>query len=189
MIQRNGCVAQDAVKRPAIRMHAKHSTTMAVFLMARTASAFLGQGPPALLAIVPGAFSRHPYTTRAEVMMLSSRAEDASPRDDPWIILDEIKTWVVCNKGKYDLSELQNAISDLRDESQFNIQTLEREIIIIQHALQNSEYYPSQSTSGDIFSDCAATPMPTLKAVFAGYKVTKYDRMRLASAHPEDHSR
>ena len=130
-----------------------------------------------------------PSRYSAVEMMQSSMAEDASPRDDPWIILEEITTWVVRNKGKYDPMEVQNVINDLRDESRFNIHSLEKEITIIQQSLQNSDFYPPQSTSGESFDDCAAIPVPTLRAVFAGYKVTNYDRMRLASAHPEDHSR
>ena len=212
MFRRNRCVAQDVIKKPAIRVYAKISTTVAVFLMARTASAFLGQCPPALSANAPGTFTHHrktqsgwsgyredaresksdkktPSRYSAVEMMQSSMAEDASPRDDPWIILEEITTWVVRNKGKYDLMEVQNAINDLRDESQFNIHTLEKEITIIQQSIQHSEFYQSQSTSGESFDDCAAAPMPTLRAVFAGYRVTNYDRTRLASAHPEDHSR
>jgi hypothetical protein len=189
MIRRNGCVAQDVITKNAIRGHAKTSTTVAVFLMARTASAFMGYGPPTLSAKAPGKFSRNPHMKRAVEVMQSSMAEDASPRDDPWIILEEITTWVVRNKGKYDPMEVQSVINDLRDESRFNIHSLEKEITIIQQSLQNSDFYPPQSTSGESFDDSAAIPVPTLRAVFAGYKVTNYDRMRLASAHPEDHSR
>jgi hypothetical protein len=129
-------------------------------------------------------------------MMLFSMAEDALPHDDPWVIMEEIKVWVVRNRGKYDLSEVKNAISDLRDECQFNIHTLEKEITIIQQTLQNAECYQSKCTSSDSphsshqsDGEGADAPIPTLKAVFAGYKVTIDDRMRLTSAHPEDHPR
>ena len=128
-------------------------------------------------------------------MVLSLMADDALPRDDPWVIMEEIKLWVVRNRGNCDLTDVQNAISDLRDECQFNIHTLEKEITIIQQRLQNAEYYQSQCASS-FSSDSsqqddgegAAAPIRTLKAVFAGYKVTTHDRMMLMSAHPEDHS-
>ena len=196
MMRRNGSVAQDVRKRPAIRSCARSSTTAAVSLLAlaRTASAFLGQGPT-LLAISPGAYSHHPYTKRVDEMVLSLMADDALPRADPWVIMEEIKLWVVRNRGNCDLTDVQNAISDLRDECQFNIHTLETEITIIQQRLPNAEYYQSQCAS-TFSSDSAqqddgegaGAPIPTLKAVFAGYKVTTHDRMRLMSAHPEDHS-
>eukprot|EP00580_Thalassiosira_gravida_P012281 CAMPEP_0201633320 /NCGR_PEP_ID=MMETSP0493-20130528/6666_1 /ASSEMBLY_ACC=CAM_ASM_000838 /TAXON_ID=420259 /ORGANISM="Thalassiosira gravida, Strain GMp14c1" /LENGTH=119 /DNA_ID=CAMNT_0048105009 /DNA_START=137 /DNA_END=496 /DNA_ORIENTATION=- len=118
--------------------------------------------------------------------MVSSVAED-----DPWVLLEDIHAWA--NSGKYDVTEFENVINSLRNECRFNVNTLEKEIASIQQALE--------STSGDWSSrqrahdnmrdndrtqDCAG-PIPTVKAVFAGFRVTEEDRKRLHSAHPEEH--
>jgi len=137
--------------------------------------------------------------------MMVSITEDSLPQDDPWVLLEEFKAWAILNRGKYDLDEFQNSINDLRNECQFNIHTLEKEIATIHQTLQQKEDSQSQSTSGDrchtsqqhandFYHDDgtienAVDHIPALKAVFAGYQVTEYDRARLTSAHPqEDHS-
>jgi hypothetical protein len=49
-------------------------------------------------------------------------------------------------------------------------------------------YHHDEDFIDDIVNDANNSNMPTLKAIFAGYKVTSEDRLRLMSAHPEEYS-
>jgi hypothetical protein len=51
-----------------------------------------------------------------------------------------------------------------------------------------SMYHHDEDFIDDNDNDANNSNMPTLKAVFAGYKVTSEDRLRLMSAHPEEYS-
>jgi hypothetical protein len=127
---------------------------------------------------------------------------DNDPPSSWATILEEIKVWMTQNSS-YDnrgkICEMQNAINDLRNECYFNIHTLEKEILLIQQTIEhnNNSYsssslyqsmYHDEDFIDDIDNDVNNSNLPTLKAVFAGYKVTSEDRLRLMSAHPEEYS-
>jgi hypothetical protein len=132
-------------------------------------------------------------------------ADDHIDNDPPssWAILEEIQVWMTQNSSddnRGEICEMQNAINDLRNECHFNIHTLEKEIMLIQQTIEHNNNSYSSSSSyqsmyhhdedfiDDIVNDANNSNMPTLKAVFAGYKVTNEDRLRLMSAHPEEYS-
>mmetsp|Transcript_36803 Transcript_36803/g.67571 ORF Transcript_36803/g.67571 Transcript_36803/m.67571 type:complete len:184 (-) Transcript_36803:20-571(-) len=164
-----------------------------LFLVAKETYAFLTPAA-STMTISSRASSHHPKNrNRRGKKRMSSTTED-----DPWVSLEEFKAWTI--SGKYDLIEFENAINTLRHECQFNIRTLEEDIESIQQTLHEREHHQSQCTSSDWSSqqhvndshDSDRThgededPMPTLKAVFAGYQATEEDRKRMSSAHPED---
>ena len=127
-------------------------------------------------------------------MVSRSISEDSPLYQD---VLDELKTWAIQNRGKYDMLDFQNAINTLRSECQFNIHTLEKEVAFIQQTLhqqqqqqqqQQMEYNQSDQCNDDAWTSFdGGDAIPPLKAIFVGYQVTEYDRERLNSAHPEDH--
>lgn len=159
-----------------------------MFLPLKSASAFVV--PHSYAAAASATCTHHGFhhndPKRAVKRKMVSVTED-SVQDDPWVLLEEFKVWAILNKGKYDMIELQKAISTLRSECQINIQTLEDEIASIQQSLQCSE--PEVRHHANEFrGDDGSYEVDDVvrKAVFAGYNVTDEDRNRLSSAHPED---
>lgn len=158
------------------------ATTLIYLLLWRTTAAFV---------VMPNINCRGVKNIQ---MVSRSISEDSPLYQD---VLDELMTWAIQNRGKYDMLDFHNAINTLRSECQFNIHTLEKEVASIQQALHQQqkqmEYNQSDqcilSNDDDDWTDNfvdGKDAMPTLKAIFVGYRVTEYDRERLNSAHPED---
>lgn len=205
MVRRSYTIPLVEVKRPAIPSCVKASATAAlVFLMVGTTSAFLMPLANTLaISSRPSSIRPNIIKERGKKLMVSITEDSLPPQqDDPWVLLEDVKRWAILNRGEYDMNDFQNAINSLRGECQFNIHTIEKEIASIEQTLQQNECYQSQCTySSDRphssqqqhvndfnAEDSLPVPIPTLKAVFAGFKVTEYDRERLTSAHPDDHS-
>lgn len=153
------------------------ATTLIYLLLWRTTAAFVG---------MPNINCRG---VKNIPQMVSRSISDESPLYQD--VLDELKTWAVQNRGKYDMLDFQNAINTLRSECQFNIHTLEKEVAFIQQALHQKqkqmEYNQSDQCNDDDWTGFdGEDAIPTLKAIFVGCQVTEYDRERLNSAHPED---
>lgn len=152
-------------------------------MMTHDTSAFVMSGEPSCRKLVSGSFIK-----------MVSMTEDSLHQDDPWSLVEEL---LRRGKDTYDMRNFHDAINNLRNECQFNIHTLEKEVENIQEILQTQqqtiEYNQHHCSDWDNSSEKYVTDddvnlvlMPALKAIFAGYKVTCAERERLNSAHPED---
>mmetsp|Transcript_14315 Transcript_14315/g.25587 ORF Transcript_14315/g.25587 Transcript_14315/m.25587 type:complete len:183 (-) Transcript_14315:39-587(-) len=166
--------------------------SFALILSARSVSAFFMPVPsssPMMFSSRKKLTSSHhqrSVVNRGVMKMVSSVAED-----DPWVLLEEFHSWA--KSGKYDVTAFENVINSLRNECRFNVNTLEKEIASIQQALENtsgdwsSRQHAHDNMCDDDRTQDASGPIPTVKAVFAGFRVTEEDRNRLHSAHPEEY--
>ena len=172
------------------------STAALVLLVANTASSFL---LPVKCRKMNNPSTSHeqqhigvPKRGGEGSRLMVSRTQDLST-DDPWVLLDEFKRWAILNRGKYDLTDFQRAINNLRTECQINIETLEKEIASVQSTLESSEQYNQQQQWESANKSCYnsvedySIPTSSVKAIFAGYQFTDDDRERMMSAHPEDY--
>jgi len=190
-------------KRPVIFFRATGYAAAALIII------FLARATAAFLAQRRHSKYRNSFKTSTVVgprknggqQMVASVTDESLPHDDPWIVLEDIKAWASLNRDAYDLINVQNAINTLRDDCQLNINTLEKEIDSIQQMMQR-EHQQTQYASSDgscssrqgvddfddqiHCADDALIPIPTLKAIFVGYRSTEDDRTRLTSAHPEE---